>query len=242
MNTSRARVSLWTSAAACMLVLSPGARAQAAPPVGIAIASQTHHVWGQAGGYDPATGYFANSYDLTDTAPVSGMASAPYYVDEPYYQDWVTNTVSSRAGEFLVEAVDGSQWTFTGSWARAHSEYEFTPNTHDLGLHFDGVVAMHAFENWVTFTLSDVTDVDNPISIDTRTWSTEGLPGDSGIVDWSQDYVCDPSHLYELTLYAQVNIGDTPGVTSRLEVTITPEPAAISLALLGGLALARRRR
>jgi hypothetical protein len=191
--------------------------------------SQTHHVWGFAQGT-----LLSDSYDRTDSIPVSGNASALWW-DEGYTEENPgTNYVSSDAGNFRVEAYDGSCWTFTGSYAYAESTYMFNPTTEYLQIHFTGAVDMHAFENEVKFSLSDETD---NFVLDSEVWATE----DPLSVDSIRDYVVNPSHNYELLLHAHVCIGDTPRVISNLECTIIPEPATLILLSLGAVMVRKRR-
>jgi hypothetical protein len=188
---------------------------------GIDILSQTHHVWGKASG-----SVESHSYDMTNMFPVSGTASALWWDDGPYTSsDPGINTVSSYAGNLCVIAVDESCWTFTGSYAYAESTYIFEPQTTCLPIRFTGLVEMHEFENEVSFSLTG--DGVN----DSYVWTTEE-PG-SLPIDITKVYSVNPGSCYELTLYAQVFVGDCPNVTSSLQASIIPTPGAILLGSIG---------
>lgn len=195
---------------------------------GITILSQEHHVSGLAKGT-----LESDSYDITDTAAVSGSALALWWDEGRYSEDDPgINRVNSSAGNFSVIAVDQSIWTFTDSRATAESTYTFSPIATRLQFQYSGAVEMHFFENIVSVSLYDITD---DIPVDFRKWTTEISSGISFTEDVS--YTLDPSHIYQMQLYATVLAGDNPGVTSSLEVSIIPEPFSLVVLGLGGFML-----
>ena len=85
---------------------------------------------------------------------------------------------------------------------------------------------------WVTFG----DDLTTGSRIDSERWSTEFQYYLH--FDCVRDWTFDPSHEYQLVLYAQVDIGDWPGVTSRL---VIPEPGSLGLMFLAIAACPMRR-
>jgi hypothetical protein len=204
---------------------------------GIEVQSEKHRVWGRSFG-----SLISDSYDITNNSPINGSAAALWWGEHYSEENPGTNRVFSSAGNFGVSAADQSCWTFTGSYAKAKSDYIFKPMTSQLEIAFTGGVQMHAFENWVSFILYDIT---NEFQLDSNVWKTEGYgyigAGLSGpIINEVRNYSVSPLHQYRLELYAQVDIGDTPGVTSHLQTAITPEPASLLLLALGGLWIRKR--
>jgi len=200
---------------------------------GITILSESHHVSGTATGTTQS-----DSYDLTQSTSVTGSASALWQVDDEFYPgpNPGTNEVSSSAGNFSVTATDNSCWAFTGSEALAESTYTFTPLVTDLQFNYTGNVEMQAEENAVSVTIEDIT---NGQTIDTRLWTT-GLS--SGLsINENLYYTFDLTHEYELKLYAKVEARGNPGVTSAIDVAITPEPATLALLAIGILLFKRKR-
>lgn len=192
---------------------------------GIKILSQEHHVSGYAAGTGETT-----SYDQTEPFPLSGTASAFW----PGQNSGI-NAVNSSAGNFSVTTADLSRWTFTESWAIAESTYIFSPLTAHLQFQYSGSVEPHAFENKIWLSIYDITD---SLFVDDRKWSTESPIGIS-FIEYT-NYTFDPSHQYELQLYAAVFAGDNPGVTSSLDVSIIPEPCSLLLLGLGSLVFRKR--
>lgn len=184
---------------------------------GINIISQTNHVWGVA------TGVLSNqTYDYTSAGPVGADVSAIWY-------QGINNQISS-AGDFYVYAQDKSCWTFTGSHSDAESTYLFVPLSDQIQMRFTGSVAMHSFENKVSFSLVDAA---SSSVVDSYSWATES----SLLIDQTKIYSVTPGRRYSLLLHANVNPGDTPDVFSDLSAEITPEPAAILIFGLGGVIL-----
>ncbi len=206
--------------------------AQLAESAEVDVTWQYHGVGGRAGGHDADGNWSPVSYSLQGPNPVSGSASAQFLNENDV---WVPTYVESSAGDFSVEAIDGSWWTFTGSYALARSEYVFRPLESELPLHFTGQVEMHSFENEVSFELYDE---ESSVLIDAQTWTTDWWYPLQ--IDWLGEYTVDPTREYRLIMRARVAPGDHPCVTSLLEVDLTPEPAA-ALVMLVGLMLFRRR-
>jgi hypothetical protein len=204
--------------------------AASASVTGINILSQEHHVSGYAYGTS-----VNDSYDETETFSVIESASALWWGTESYTEENPgTTEVSSSAGDFSVTAEDRSCCIWTGSWAVADSTYTFSPLTANLQFQYAGSVDMHEFENKVSVSIYDITASQ---SVDYREWTTEiGISFNE-----NTNYILDPGHQYELQLYAEVSIGDTPDVTSSLEVSIVPEPCTLALLGFGGLILRRRK-
>lgn len=121
-----------------------------------------------------------------------------------------------------VYAKDNSQELWTGKTAVSEvtfkipktSNFLFFARTTRLNLKFTGSVEMHSFENIVKFQLKNLT---TDLVVTEKEWTTEStLLIDEVILTQIRS-----NNEYELLLYAHTNIGDTPQVTSELNLNMT---------------------
>jgi hypothetical protein len=199
---------------------------------GINIISQTHHVWGTAGGT-----LSDSTYDYTSSAPVSGSASALWWEDGSGYteENPGTNFETSFAGDFHIYARDESCWTFTGSRSFAESTYLFTPQTDQLQIQFTGING-DMYLSRVSFSLFDT--ITNSM-VDSHELPSAYQHFDA-VIDWTGNYAVTSGREYALTLYARAIVGDSPYFTCELFANITPEPATLLLLGLGAMMLRRK--
>ena len=82
---------------------------------------------------------------------------------------------------------------------------------------------------------SEISHISNGLTLDTLpgTWETDSV---SGAIPVGTRWVASQ------VSYNDDSIGSAPGYVDTTELTITPEPATLSVLALGGLALIRRRR
>lgn len=205
--------------------LPPGARGDA-----INILSETHHVWGHIQDV---------SYDILQNTPVAGDGQKYVIADG---EGWVTmssSTLGSHAGAIVVDAAisSGEPWGISNG-ARAEVIYEFTSNTSLLDLDFAGFSGDHFFESGLYYELYDI---DGGFALDARSWEYEmGLGWVDDVLPYSGAYAVIPMHTYRLTVGAYAELGDGRLGFAHLDTTITPEPTALALLLIGGVAAARR--
>lgn len=214
------------------VVICLAAFSSAVYPAVIQVTSQAHRIWGEAAGTANP-----DSFDITDSSPVSYVASADWWNGVFSPEQPGVNRVSAAAGSLEVFTRDDSAWTFTGSHAYADSSYTFRPLLDSFGLRLDGQVELHSFENEIRFTLLDLT---NNVEIRSMSWTTEET--DTLFVNWFETFAVNPDFEYRLDLHAHVYPGDIPGVTSRLAADfVIPEPASLALLCLGTAAVLVRK-
>jgi hypothetical protein len=190
---------------------------------GIDLISQTHHVYGRAGWTDPDT------YDYTDNVQVNGTVSG-------IGMDGYPGSASSYAGDFTVEAFAIGDYASRESLAE--STYLFTPTNPVLTMTFtgEGTTSGGGFEANSEFSFYDIT---NDLEIDSHYWQGSAEVPFQYVIDWDEFYTVDPSHQYQLCIYAEAGFGSEGGYyQSLLNVSITTEPIANpapSAIILGGI-------
>lgn len=191
----------------------------------ITIISQTHSVSGWASDVFPLPG--DDFYELTDNVPVSGSASW----GPPY---WPGSYASSSTGGFSVQAsAGGPSDTFR---ADSESTYLFECTLGSLELTFTGwgVAGGEGLEAISGFSFYDVT---GDFEIDSHLWRGDPWhPSPSEwIADWEKYYTVNPSHQYQLLIYAEVSGGEGGFFESVLNAQIVciPAPGALVLAGIG---------
>lgn len=196
----------------------------------IDILSERNHIRGHAG-YD-SPGYDYASYDITSSSAVS------YEVDIDNFGN--PQVSKAEAGDFGVYAFAGGDF---GPSANAESTYLFSTNAWKISLKAFGV-GENPFpfgETYSTITLTDKTT--EHLLLD----EIFGDTFDTYIIDESYLFNVNPTHLYELAIYANASSSED-GWSSRLEAEIIPAvpiPAAIWLfgtALVGLLGYGRRQQ
>lgn len=198
----------------------------------INILSQTHRGWGNIEEV---------SYDISGGAPVSGGDSKYVTSDGEGLVTMSSGTLGSDSGMIVADALISSGGPYLiSNETRAEVVYDFMPTSGSLALDFAGACGEHWFESGLYYLLEDLTAA---FTVDDRLWEYEigaGWIGDS--LPYAGAYAVIPAHTYRLTVGAYAQLGDGRIGTAHVETTITPEPAAISLMLLGALGVAARRR
>ncbi len=194
---------------------------------GINIISQTHHVWGAVAD---------QSYNITDSAPVSGFCSAYVGQDAGYI------TQNSHANDFIVDTRSsggGYEAYLVNSDAFAQIDYTFQPQTGSLEIAFSGYVGIHSNQNLLTFELKDL---DTSTTLDYRFWTWDHDSGwVNGILPDYGSYDVNPDHTYSMTIIARSHVCDVTSGYAHLEAVVTPEPATILILGFGALILRKRR-
>jgi hypothetical protein len=214
-------------------LIVPGCLCRGVLAAGIDLVSESHRVWGYAGGTGP--GETLGTYDVTSADPVSGST---------------TGTVSGVAGWIIGAESDAGNLSVSASaspWARgnAHSVYTFGPQDGVTGLTIDargdGYGIIENDESYVRLVLDDLTAAtrvdffQDGATPDDLAWEFE----------WERSYCVDSTHTYQLELFATAGTGDTDRY-AVLDVGIRPSvpaPCSILLGTLGtGLVTWIRRR
>lgn len=215
----------------------------AASLIGINILSERNHIWGQVGVDEP--GYEYSSYDLLSSNPVS-------------YQTSVSNVINNRdrfsssraeAGDLSAYA-EAAGWSGAGPSAEAKSTYLFTADAWKISLRASGEGESPSpfLESYSIISLIDKTTDQEFL------FHKFGGPDDydyleGSFYDFDENYLfrVNPTHIYELALYASATSSEDIWNT-RLQAELVPAvpvPAAIWLfgtALAGSIGLNRRQR
>lgn len=187
--------------------------------------SQTHRVWGSAGNFETGD---VNSYDITDSEPVSGevFGRGP---------QGFLGTARSSSGNFEVSAfIIGDAGSAV---AKAELTYLFSPITTNLSLIIDGFIGEWAFENQAKFTLKDVT-----ADMILEDFVSPQTPIEGFAIDFQQDYLVDPMHQYQLYMFVLAQRGEGGDGSAGLTAMLVPEPMTILLVGFGAILTKKKMR